>query len=63
MQRKYYTLRDIAAIYGISLDTLRIWARSGSLPTTKVGRRYMVAAEVIAERFGEEGQGGGNGND
>ena len=60
--RKFYTLRDVANIYGISLDTLRTWARSGYLPTTKVGRAYMVSADVIAERFGE-GQGGGNGND
>lgn len=62
MQRKYYTLRDIAAIYGISLDTLRTWARSGHLPTTKVGRAYMVSADVIDARFCD-GQGGGNGND
>lgn len=59
--RKYYTLRDVANIYGVSLDTLRTWARSGHLPTTKVGRAYMVSADVIAERFGE-GQGGVNGN-
>lgn len=38
--RPLLTAQEVAAIFGVSVRTIRIWSRSGKLNTVKVGREF-----------------------
>lgn len=46
----YLFLPAVAEICGVSLDTVRHWIQSGSLPSVRPGRRRMVPRDEL-ERF------------
>ncbi len=46
----YLFLPAVAEICGVSLDTVRHWVQSGSLPSVRPGRRRMVLRDEL-ERF------------
>jgi len=46
----YLFLPAVAEICGVSLDTVRHWIQSGSLPSVRPGRRRMVLRDEL-ERF------------
>jgi excisionase family DNA binding protein len=47
---EYLFLPAVAEICGVSLDTVRHWIQSGSLPSVRPGRRRMVLRAEL-DRF------------
>ncbi|WP_170433117.1 helix-turn-helix domain-containing protein [Ruegeria arenilitoris] len=39
----YLSVRDVAALFRISIKTVRRWIKSGELPATRLGRDWRIA--------------------
>jgi excisionase family DNA binding protein len=55
------TTRELAAMLGVTADTIRGWARSGRIPCLRVGQktlRFDRAAVLAAIRDGRGSEGG-----
>lgn len=50
MQQGYLTVGDVAKLAGIDSRVVRIWIRSGRLPSVRRGRQHLVSRTVL-ERF------------
>lgn len=44
-----YTLEELNEAYGWSVDTLRDYIHSRELPASRVGRKFVVTPEGLAE--------------
>lgn len=58
MRQGYLTVGDVAKLAGIDSRVVRIWIRSGRLPSVRRGRQHLVSRSVLervlrsAERLG-----------
>jgi excisionase family DNA binding protein len=53
LARRTYTVEEAAAILGIGRQTAYLAAKSGDLPTVRVGGRLLVPRARLAELLGE----------
>ena len=45
--KKYYTLREIADILHMHINSIRLYVKNGKLKATKLGRGYLVTEEDL----------------
>jgi excisionase family DNA binding protein len=57
LERKAFSLREVAEMYGVSLQFLRLEVARGRLRPLRLGRRVLIAREAL-----EEWAGAGSGN-
>lgn len=48
-EQDYYTLKQIAEMWGMNLQTIRIYVKNGELKASKVGKQYIVSKEHLKE--------------
>jgi excisionase family DNA binding protein len=49
LPRKAYTVAEVAAMTGLSVDAVYDLCASGELPSRKVGRRVIIPAKAVDE--------------
>ena len=47
LEKRTYTLKEVAEILGVSLTFCYIKARAGKIPTLRIGKKYVVPATII----------------
>jgi excisionase family DNA binding protein len=60
--QQFYTVEEVAQLFKVSEQTIRLWIRSGKLESFKIGRGHRIPAESVkqliaqskAERVGDE---------
>jgi len=45
--KTYLNAPQVAKLFGVNIQTVRAYIRSGELPAAKVGRRYVVSGDDI----------------
>ena len=45
--KKHYTAKDVAALYGVHVQTVLRWIREGQLGAIRIGGRYHVRQSDI----------------
>ena len=45
--KTYLNTPQVAKLFGVNIQTVRAYIRSGELPAAKVGRRYVVSGDDI----------------
>ena len=53
MEKEFYTLEELADIWGLKLSTVRSYVREGQLEAIRFGNTYRVKAEE-KKRFEDE---------
>ncbi len=53
--RETMTIEEAAVVLGIARDSAYRAARSGDIPTIRIGRRLLVPRTLLAEMLGEKG--------
>lgn len=48
-EQDYYTLKQIAEMWEMNLQTIRIYVKNGELKASKVGKQYIVSKENLKE--------------
>jgi len=56
LERATYTIHEAAEILGIAKSSAYRAARTGELPTIKIGRRILVARQALADIIGKHGR-------
>lgn len=51
--RRAYLVSEVAALFGVSGQTVRNWLNKGDLRGERIGRIYLVDAREIDSRFPE----------
>jgi len=55
-ERATYTIVEAAEILGIARSSAYRAARTGEIPTIKIGRRILVARQALADIIGKHGR-------
>lgn len=45
METQFYTLPQLARIWGVSRQRVHVWVKEGRIPAIQPGREYLVRAE------------------
>lgn len=49
-EMKMYTIAEASKSFGVTEYALRKWVRGGTLPSVKIGKKYMLNEQVL-EKF------------
>lgn len=52
-ERRYYSIRQAAEVYGVKAGTLRAWVSRGRLKGVKIGRVVFIPVEEMERIFAE----------
>lgn len=56
LERATYTINEAAEILGIGRSSAYRAARTGEIPTIKIGRRILVGRQTLADIIGKHGR-------
>ncbi|MGB9791479.1 MAG: helix-turn-helix transcriptional regulator [Thermacetogeniaceae bacterium] len=64
-ERKFFTVRDLVLLTGLSHDTFYRRVKDGTLPAVRLGSRgkLLIPAEALQGVFGRDGAAGGESSD
>src|SRR5688572_8280690 len=51
--QRLYTVDEVAQVLGVHVKTVRGYVRAGTLPATRLGKRYRIAAADLATFTGQ----------
>lgn len=51
MEKEYYNLKELKAIYGISIRSWREWIKWGGLRAARMGKSYFVGKDDLLRFF------------
>lgn len=51
MEKEYITEKDLADMFGVSLETVRRWRWRDGMPYTKIGRKIIINEAEFLEWF------------
>ncbi len=49
MQKEFFTVREIAELLGVTVDTIQTYIRKKELPAYKVGKSYRIRRNDLEE--------------
>jgi len=50
-EQKFYTVEELAKLFKVSGETVRVWIRSGDLPAYRLGQRELRVSQEDLDAF------------